>query len=284
MSHGITTLLRDIIPEDKIGFLTHSYDIVGSKQKSVAIIEIPESLRDYEDDIAEAIMQVHRNVASVLAKESKRDGEFRTRDYKLLAGDEDTEVIHKEAGCAFRLDPRRVYFSPREVSERDRLVRKVSEGEDILVMFSGVCPIPIRIAKKFLNVRVTGIELNPYAYNYCVENIHLNKVEDRVEAVLGDVKDVCSTLKRKFNRIIMPLPKGAYRFLDSAIPLLKEEEGVIHFYHWAREPDLFTEGENLIIAASRKFQRTAEIIERTRVSPYSPRVWKICIDAAIKPV
>ncbi|MBS7631244.1 class I SAM-dependent methyltransferase family protein [Candidatus Bathyarchaeota archaeon] len=281
MLQNIKSLLKDIIPEDKIGLLRHSYDIIGSKQKSVAIIEIPEPLKNYETDIAEAIMQIHKNVVSVLAKESKRDGDFRMRDFRLLAGDEDTEVIHKEADCSFRLDPRRVYFSPRECSERDRLVKKVSEGEEILVMFSGIFPIPIRIAKKFSNLKVTGVELNPYAYNYGVENIYLNKVEDRVEAILGDVVDVCPNLRKQFDRIIMPLPKGAYRFLDIAIPLLKDS-GIIHFYHWGREPDLFAEGENLIAIASKKFQKSVEVIERTRVSQYSPRVWKIRIDVLAK--
>lgn len=283
MLQNIKLFLKDVIPEDKIGFLRHSYDIIGSKKKSVAIIEIPEPLRNYETDIAEAIMRIHKNVVSVLAKESKRDGDFRTRDFKLLAGDEDTEVIHREAGCSFRLDPKRVYFSPRECSERDRLVKEVSDSEEILVMFSGIFPIPIRIAKKFNEVKVTGIELNAYAYNYGVENIHLNKVEDRVEAILGDVEDICPTLQRRFHRIIMPLPKGAYRFLDIAIPLLKNK-GIIHFYHWGHEQDLFTEGENLLAMTSKKFQKDVDIIERTKVSQYSPRVWKIRIDAVVKSV
>jgi len=283
MSQALKLLLKEVIPETRIEFLRHSYDIIGSKQKSVAIIEVPEPLKNYEVDIAKAIMRIHKNVVSVLAKESKRDGEFRTRDFKLLAGEEDTEVIHKEAGCSFRLDPKKVYFSPRECSERDRLVKKVSDGEDILVMFSGIFPIPIRIAKKLSNVRIVGIELNPHAYNYGIENIHLNKVENRVEAILGDVEDICPTLQKQFDRIVMPLPKGAYRFLDTAIPLLKEE-GIIHFYHWGHEPILFTEGENLIAIASRKFHKSIKVIERTRVSQYSPRVWKICLDVVIKSI
>jgi len=280
MRRDIRSELTGVLPDDKLGLLPRSFDIIGSKKKAVAIIEIPDTLKDYEQLIASTIMNVHRNVSSILAKESERMGELRIRDLRLVAGDADTEVVHKESGCFFKLDPRKVYFSPRESVERERIASKVDQNESILVMFSGVGPFPICMAKRRGTVRVTSVEINPYAHNYCVENIHLNKVADQVHALRGDVREVCPKLGATFDRILMPLPKGAHKFLDVAIPLLRDG-GVLHFYHWAPEPDLFSRAEELIAKATGNHGRMGEILERRRVSQYSPRVWKIRIDARL---
>ena len=152
------------------------------------------------------------------------------------------------------------------------------DGEDVLVMFSGVGPLPIRIAKRLKNVHITAVELNPHAHNYCVENIHLNRVADRIEAIRGDVREVCPGLGRLYDRIVMPLPRGAYVFLDVAVPLLKDG-GVLHLYHWAPEGDLFSETEELITEAFKAEGKNAEFVGRVKVSQYSPRTWKIRVDA-----
>ena len=280
MSHGLRAELRGLLPEDALLQVPRSYDVIGSKQKAVAVIELPKGLREHESVIAGTLMGIQRNVKSVLVKESERAGEYRTRELRLVAGDPDTEVLHKESGCLFRLDPRAVYFSPRESAERERIAAAVADGEEVLVMFSGVGPLPICIAKRHGKVRVTAVELNLEAHNYCVENIHLNGVSDRVTAIRGDVREILNGLGRDFDRVLMPLPKGAYRFLDIAIPLLKDG-GVLHFYHWAPEDDQYTEAEELVNRAAEAYGRRAEFIDRVRISQYSPRVWKIRLDAKI---
>ena len=280
MSHGVRAELRDSLPEDKLRLVPRSFDLIGSKQKAVAIIELPKGLEQFEDIIARAMMRVHKNVASVLAKESERTGEYRTRELRLVAGDPNTEVLHNEGGCLFRLDPMTVYFSPRECTERERVADAVKDGEEILVMFSGIGPLPICIAKKHRNVRATAVELNPVAHNYCVENIHLNKVGDRVKAIRGDVREVNKDIDVTYDRILMPLPKGAYKFLDVAVPLLKDR-GTLHFYHWAPEEDPFTDAERLVARAAESQKRRAEFIGRMKVSQYSPRFWKVRVNARI---
>lgn len=280
MKNTIKEKLRPIIPEDVLGFVPTSFDILGSKGEAVAIIEIPPEVSLFQEEIADAIMEVHRNVKSVLHKESERHGEFRNRDYQLIKGDPDTSVIHRESGCRFKLDPTKTYFSSRESTERERISSKVNLGEEILVMFSGVGPYPICIAREHSDVKVTAIELNPEAHHYCLENIKLNKVEDRVTAILGDVREVCPNLEERFDRVVMPLPKGAYQFLDITIPLVNKG-GVIHFYHWAAEDQLFEEAEKLVSLAATDFGRKSEVIDRVKVSKYSPRMCKVRIDAKI---
>jgi tRNA (guanine37-N1)-methyltransferase len=263
-----------------LDYVPRSFDILGSRDKAVAIIDIPEELDDYRAEVGIAITRVHGNVESVLSRESGREGRFRVRDLEVIYGDTDTEVIHKESGCRLKLDPQVTYFSPRESTERERIVSKVESGEDILVMFSGIGPLPICITKKVADTTATAIELNPWAHRYCIENIELNKVKGKVNAILGDVREVCPSFKKDFDRVLMPLPKGAYKYLDVAIPTLKRG-GVIHFYHWAPEEDLWSEGERLIDNASRMLRREATIIDRQTVSQYSPRVYKIRLDARI---
>jgi len=283
MSPDLRAELMTILPPNKVNLVTKSFDIYGSKQKAVAVVEIPNELRDVEREIGKALMRVNKNVSSVLAKESARTGDYRIRELRLIAGDPDTEVLHRESGCVFRLDPGTVYFSPRESRERDRLAEAVGDGEEILVMFSGVGPLPIRIAKGRPTVSVTAVELNPAAHNYCIENIHLNRVSDRVQAIEGDVREVCPGLGRTFDRVMMPLPRGAYKFLDVAVPLLKDG-GVVHLYHWAPQADAFSEAEKLIAKVSADYGRTAEFLDHIRVSQYSPGTWKVRVDARISTI
>jgi tRNA (guanine37-N1)-methyltransferase len=276
----LRTKLKQKIPEDLLGLIPRAFDVIGSKEKAVAIVELPEELEDYERTIAEILMEVHKNVKSVLAKASERYGTYRVRDLRLIAGEEDTEVIHRESGCLFRLNPMKVYFSPREATERARIAEMVKPGESVLVMFSGVGPLPIVIAKKQPNVRIVAVEINVDAHNYCVQNLFLNKLYGKVQPVLGDVRDVCPRFEERFDRVLMPLPKGAADYLDVALPCLRDG-GMLHFYHWSHERDLFSEAEDLITAAAKRMKGRAEILNRVRVLPYGPRVWKVRVDARI---
>ena len=68
MSRDIRAQLRGVIPEDSIKHVTRSFDVIGSREKAVAIIEIPEEVSQYESEIGEALMRVQKNIKSVLAK------------------------------------------------------------------------------------------------------------------------------------------------------------------------------------------------------------------------
>jgi tRNA (guanine37-N1)-methyltransferase len=272
--------LQDKLSGDTLEDIPSSFDILGSREKSVALIEIPEEVENYAPLIAEAIMAIHKNVESVLSKESGREGEYRLRELELIAGNPDTEVIHKESGCRFKLDPRKTYFSTRESTERERINQKVNPSEKVLVMFGGVGPFAVCIAKKHPTVKVTTIEINPKAHQYCLENIKLNKIKTQVTPILGDVRDICPKIDEKFDRVLMPLPKGANEYLDLAIPIVKNG-GVLHFYHWAHEDDLWSEAEQLVNEMADKLGRKVEFIDHQQVSLYSPRVYKIRLDVLI---
>jgi tRNA (guanine37-N1)-methyltransferase len=183
--------------------MVSGYDILGSREKSVAIIEEMEKPKE----AALQIIKEHKNVKTVLMKMSERKGIERKRDYKIIMGPENTEVVHKENYCRFKLDPQEVYFSAREGTERLRIVEQVKENETVLVMFAGVGPYSILIAKNQPGVKIIpSIEINAKAIEYMKENIKLNKVEGKVIPILGNVRDKSKDWFGKCDRVVMPLP------------------------------------------------------------------------------
>jgi tRNA (guanine37-N1)-methyltransferase len=254
-----------------------AFDVIGSRKKAVAIVEVPEEAD--EKAVAEEIMKLNKNVKSVLKKVSKRKGSYRLEDLELIAGDANTEVIHKEFGYILKLDPRKVYFSPREAVERQRISSQVKPKETVMVMFSGSMPYGIAIAKKQPKVkRIYGVEINEDAHHFAEENIRINKVSHLVTSILGDVKETCPKYYGICDRIVMPLPLGAENFLDIAINCLKKKGGVIYFYSWGKEEDLYSVALKQIEGQIKKLKKKFKVLDKRKVLPYSPRTFKICID------
>ena len=273
----IRDLLKGELSEEEMDLLRTSFDIIGD----VAVVEIPEELESKEKEIANAIRKVHKHVKTVCRKMSKREGKYRLRKFKVILGKK-TETIHKEHDCRFRMDVSEVYFSPRESEERQRIAEKTKSGEIAMVMFAGVGPYPIIMARKNKKLKkIYAIEMNSKAFEYMKENIRINKAGDRVIPIFGDVNLKCPDYFGKCDRIVMPLPKGAYEFLSLAINCLKKKGGWIHFYYWAPE-DGFKEAEEMVKETARSLGRKVKKIEIRKVLPYKPKVWKICLDIEIR--
>jgi len=257
-----------------------AYDLIGSRETgAVAIVEVPEGQDPL--DVAKEVASRHKHVKAVLVKLGPREGEERLRKYQLVLGDENTEVIHREHGYRLKLDPRGVYFSPREATDRADVASRVKPGERVLVMFAGVGPYAVAIAKFQPEVEeVVGVEINPDAVRYFRENIELNRLEGKVRAVLGDVREVCPSMFGRFDRVVMPLPKGAYQFLDLAIRCLKPEGGWIHFYYWGGE-DAPERAAELVSKVAESLGRRAKVVGWRKVGSYSPRVWKYRVDIRV---
>jgi len=255
-----------------------SYDIIGSKEKAVAIVEIPEDLQKKEKEIVDEILTRHKNVKSVLKKISERKGTFRISEYELLAGDENTEVIHKENYCSFKLDPRLVYFSSREGTERLRIANNVKPKETVMLMFAGICAYAIIIAKKQPKIdKIISIEINPNAFEYMKENIRLNRLGEKIIPILGDVKQKCKDWFGKCDRVIMPLPHEAWSFFEIAHECLKRKGGFIHLYTIENEDIVEDEVKKTINNLKKKINKKIKFKIR-KVLPYSPRTNKYCID------
>ena len=152
------------------------------------------------------------------------------------------------------------------------------KGESVLVMFSGIAPYCCVIAKNKPVKEVYGIEINKDAYKYAIENIALNKLGN-VKLFLGDVKMVIPTLDKKFDRIIMPHPKGGEDFLNEALNAVKKN-GIIHFYDFLREDEFSLIRKKVKQACLRKRKRY-KILRLVKCGKYGPRIYRICIDFKI---
>ncbi len=270
--------LKSELTEEEMQHLVKSFEVVGD----IAIIEVPEELEHRKELIGEKLMEVNNHIKTVLREVSGRKGQFRTREYESIAGEGETETVHKEHGCRFKLDPTVVYFSEREAKERQRITEQVQEGETIMAMFAGVGPFPVVIARNKNVERIYAVELNPEAYRYLEKNVFLNKVDDSVESVEGDVRDVCPEYFGRCDRVLMPLPKGSKKFLDTAIRCLKDEGGILHYYTWGEEGTMYDRAREDVIEVADSMDREIEVKDMRKVLPYAPRKWKICLDCLVK--
>jgi tRNA (guanine37-N1)-methyltransferase len=262
--------------------MARGYDVIGSKDKAVAIIEVRDKDADVsvEKEFAKSIMTRNQHVVSVLKKESAREGEFRIREYSLVAGDEDTEVLHMENGYKLLVDPRKAYFSNRESTERMRIASQVRPGELVMVMFAGIGPYAIAIAKAQPGVqKVIAIEINPEAVRYMEHNVRINKLSHKVQPLQGDVRDACEPWYGQCDRIVMPLPLGAGEFLDVAAKCAKVG-AVVHLYGWGNEADgsVYAAVEKAIAEFAAKSGVRYEIVGRRKVLPYAPGRYKVCVE------
>jgi tRNA (guanine37-N1)-methyltransferase len=223
-------LLEDELSPSLLMRLPHAADIVGD----IAIVKIPPELDTHKGLIGEAILRTKPTLRTVLAQESTVNGTYRLREFSIIAGEPRTETIHTEYGCRYYVDVEKVYFSPRLSYEHHRVASLVDEGETIVDMFTGVGSFSIQIAKAHENVRIYAIDMNPCAYELLKRNITLNKVDAKVNPILGDAREIISSeLLNVANRVIMNLPKNSFEFIDVACQALKTSGGTVHFYSFA---------------------------------------------------
>lgn len=206
------------------GRVSSGVDVVGD----IAIVRLEDFSPPEKKRIARALLEELKNLRVVMEQVGGIEGEYRLRTLRHLAGEKRSITLHRENGCSFRVDVARCYFSPRLSTERLRVAEAVGPRERVLNMFAGVGPFSIPIAK-LKGARVLSCELNEYAARLHSENDALNKVQGLVEVVNKDAADLPSTTKRKFDRVLMPLPSEANRFLPTALAMAKKG-GTIHYY------------------------------------------------------
>jgi len=183
-------------------------------------------LQDDDPVGAATILRERPSIHTALFAESPVEGEFRTKRFRVLAGEETTTTTHTEYGHTFRIDLEKAYFSARLASERQRIVEMMQKGEEVLDMFAGVGPFAIMLAKRASVV--WACDLNPEAVSLLISNIGSNRVSNIVP-ILADAGVLPDIFGKRFDRIVMNLPLMAERFLPAAFSLCRSG-GVIHFY------------------------------------------------------
>jgi len=258
-------------------FIPKSFDIIGK----IAIIEIPIEIQTKEDLLANLLLRYNKSLKSVFSKVGKVNGEYRLRELKFLAGKCNTVTIHKENGCRYELDVKKVYFSPRLVTEHARIANMVKSNELVLDMFAGIGPFSILIAKR-TGATVYSIDKNPDAVSFLKKNLRLNKVENLVIPFFGDVSELIpKKIKEKFDRIIMNLPEIAINYLQIACESLNPRGGIIHLYIFKTESESYEEIEEKIYSKINNFGRSILSINIRKVKSTAPHEWQLCFDIRI---
>jgi tRNA (guanine37-N1)-methyltransferase len=101
-------------------------------------------------------------------------------------------------------------------------------------MFSGVGPFSIVIARSCDVKKIYGIDVNPYATTFMLQNIKINKCQHKITVILADSTKI-SYDSFSADRVIMNLPEKSLNAIPQACQFLKPEGGFIHLYLFASE-------------------------------------------------
>ncbi|MDE1868355.1 MAG: RsmD family RNA methyltransferase [Candidatus Micrarchaeota archaeon] len=253
--------------------MARGYDLLGN----IAVIEPMGRIEERKK--AQELMKTHEHITTVLAKAGAVSGRYRTRKHRYVAGKRTKIAIYKENGCTFKFNVDTSFFSNRLSYERSRIMALVRKKENVMVMFAGVGPFAIEIAKTRKDANVAAVELNKNAYKYMLENIKLNKAQN-VVAINSDVKKIPQKYKGFADRVVMPMPKSSLLFLDQAFMVAKKR-CVVHIYSFGNSETASDDVYGAIKEHAKKNgYKVKRLLERT-VRPYSAKEIEIVIDFQI---
>ena len=209
--------LEGVLSEKESDELISAFDQIGD----IIIVRIPDSLLAKKKVIGKTLLENVKTANSVFCQSSPVEGDFRTRDLEIIAGQDKTETEYKEFGCRFIVDVQKAFFSPRLSNERNRIAEQILDGQTVINMFGGIGMFSI-IAAKNKKCIVYNIDINPDAVELCEKNIKLNKLSGKVFSIQGDAAQIIKEkLENKGDRVLMLLPERSDEFLDSAVAATK---------------------------------------------------------------
>ena len=269
--------LQGVLTEKESEELFSAFDQIGD----IIVVRIPDSLVSKKKIIGETLLDQVKTANSVFYQSSAVEGDFRTRNLELLAGNDKTETEYKEYGCRFIVDVEKAFFSPRLSTERERIANLVKEDEVIINMFGGVGMFSIMAAKK-KKCTVFNIDINPIASQLCEKNVERNKLSGNVISINGDASQtIRSQLENKGDRTLMLLPERSDEFLVPAI-LATKNNGFIHYYshiHAESKSDAPKLSEEHFLSVS---SVDSKIINSKIVRAVGPRYYQTVVDVQIK--
>lgn len=262
----LTDILKKDLTKKELNLLPRSFDVIGS---ILLFIDFPKELEKKEKIIGKRIIENYHQIETVAKKTGKYSGKYRTPKIKIIAGKRTKTSIHKESGCLFKLNIETCYFSVRLSNERLRIASLVKDNESILVMFSGIAIYPIILAKNSKPKEIYAVEINPHAHKFAEENIKLNKTKN-IKLFNLDVKKF--KISKKFDRILMPLPKTSSLFLQDAKKYSKKGT-IIHFYCFSREEEIDKFKQEI-----KNHFKKVKFLKIIKAGHSSPSEFRYCID------
>jgi tRNA (guanine37-N1)-methyltransferase len=254
--------------------IAKGYDIIGN----IAVIDMPEAGKR-DEAMAKELMSVHPKVKTVVAKAGAVTGKYRRRRFRHVLGEHSFIADYRENGCIFRFDIRKSFFSNRLSFERSRIINEVKGGEHVLVLFAGVGPFAIEIAKAHPDTTVIGVELNNEAYRSMEENIKLNRLRN-ISALNADAAKLPVKLKEFADRIIVPMPTASTKFLESIL-FAANKRCVVHLYAFCKKDSAFDGIYNKIKEHAKEKGYRTKLLFGRQVRTYSHSDIEAVIDYLI---
>ena len=277
MTKMLKRVLQNVLSEEENDQLISAFDQIGD----IIIVRIPDSLIPKKEIIGKTLLEQVNTANSIFYQSSPVEGDFRTRQLEIIAGENKTQTEYKENGCRFIVDVEKAFFSPRLSTERERIAGLVKEGEVIINMFGGVGMFSL-LAAKDTSCTVYNIDINPIAAELCKENIMINKLKGEVISLNGDATQVINEqLSGKADRVLMLLPERSDEFLDSAILSLKTN-AMLHYYshvHADKKQDAPKLSETHFL---KTIKMNSTIVNSRIVRPVGPRFYQTVVDVNIK--
>jgi len=244
----------------------------------VALLHLKKEIMKYAEIIGQLTLEFDKRIKSVAVRSGPTIGVKRLPSYSLVAGDKKTETIHIENGIRFKLDPLNVTFSGGNKEERIRMPSRIKTGEVIVDMFACVGQFALHLAKK-KTAKVYAIELNSIAYDYLLENITLNHLDNYVQAINGDCREVYP--RAIADRIVMGYLHDTLSYFPYALKSLKKCGGFVHMHLAGLEKDIPNYCNTInTICNSEGFNVISD--ETRKIKHYSPRIDHFVFDIEVQ--
>ncbi|MDK2975183.1 MAG: tRNA wybutosine-synthesizing protein 2 [Methanofollis sp.] len=179
---------------------------------------------------------------------------------------EQHQVLHRENGIRYRLNPAEVMYAAGNLEERARMGRSVREGERVADMFAGIGYFALPMAAA--GAAVHAMEINPVSFGYLTGNVTENGLSEQVRAECGDCRTL---LAGTYDRIVMG-HFDALSFLPDA--LAHARAGTALHLHALGD----------VSGAVRASVETAGFevgIVTRKVKKYGPHIWHIVHDLVL---
>lgn len=255
-----------------------AYDSFGK----TALFKFPRGLKLAEKKrFARVFLSENSSFSTILEKIDKIKGRLRKQATNYLAGEKTKEILYYENNCVFRFNIDGTYFSPRLSNERKELSTLIKGKKKVLVMFGGIAPYAVVIAKKCKSCDVTSVEVNRAASKYAKLNVQLNKLKN-IEIVQGDVKKVMPCFvktKIKFDVIVMPRPKLKESFLKEAFSVAKKGT-IVYYYDFCAE-DMIGSVVKKVQDEAAKCKKKIKILNFKKAGDIGPHYLRVRIDFQI---
>jgi tRNA wybutosine-synthesizing protein 2 len=270
----IQNLLAKIIPKDLVAKIPDKWEKVGN----VIIIKLPSELKKYYSEIGNVYADI-LDCKTVLNDAGGITGEFREPNVKIIYGSKNTVTIHKENRVKYKLDPQKIMFSSGNMDERIRIATISNKKETIVDLFAGIGYFSLPIAVHSKPKKVFACEKNSISFDFLIQNITLNKVNDIVEPLEGDNRKIAP--ENVADRVLLGYFGKTHEFLPIALNCLKNNCGIVHYHDKFPEDVIPDKPLEFVKNVAEKYKKNVELLQYKHVKTYAPGISHYVFDIKI---